>query len=121
MYKLKVKDGFSAGHQIKGYRGKCEGIHGHNFAVEIEVQGKKLDKLGLLIDFKLLKRYLSDVLDKMDHKLLNKVGPFQKQNPSAENIARYIFQNLSKKLPAGVRLSEVSVWESDQSGATYQP
>jgi len=119
MYKLRVIDGFSAGHQIKGYKGKCEDIHGHNFRVEIEVQGNKLDKLGLLIDFKLLKKYLGEVLDKLDHTLLNRVGPFQRQNPSAENLARYIYQNLSRKLPAGVRLSEVSVWESEKCGATY--
>jgi len=121
MYQLRVSDWFSAGHQLKGYKGKCEAVHGHNFKVEVTVSGSKLDKTGLMLDFKALKKGLAEVLAKLDHTLLNKVPPFNKKNPSAENIAQYVYERLSKKLPAKVRLVEVCVWESEQAGASYQP
>jgi len=121
MFSLKVTESFSAGHQLKGYRGKCEAVHGHNFKVEVMVEGDQLDKCGLLIDFKLLKKLLDGVLDKLDHTLLNKVPPFNKINPSAENLAKYIFEKLEKKLPAGVELVETCVWESESAGASYRP
>jgi len=119
MYRLKVIDWFSAGHQLKGYKGKCEGLHGHNFKVELTVSGESLDKLGLLVDFKTLKQDLARLLEKLDHKLLNRVAPFNRQNPSAENLAKYIFEKFAAKLPSGVELEEVWVWESEQAGAYY--
>jgi len=121
MYQLRVFDWFSAGHQLKGYQGKCEAVHGHNFKVEVTVSGNKLDKTGLIVDFKVLKKSLAEVLARLDHTLLNKLPPFQKKNPSAENIARYIYEKLSEKLPAKVKLVEVCIWESDQAGVSYQP
>jgi 6-pyruvoyltetrahydropterin/6-carboxytetrahydropterin synthase len=119
MHRLKIIDSFSAGHQLKGYKGKCESLHGHNFRVEAMVAGGKLDKIGLLIDFKILKKILGEVLEKLDHKHLNQLPPFSKKNPSAENIAEYVFKELAKKLPDKVKLCEVWVWESDQAGACY--
>jgi len=119
MYRLKISDSFSASHQLKGYKGKCESLHGHNFKVELVVEGKKLDKLGLLLDFKTLKKILAGALEKLDHKHLNQLPAFSKNNPSAENIAEYIFRELARKLPRAVKLCEVCVWESDQAGACY--
>jgi len=119
MYRLKITDSFSASHQLKGYKGKCESLHGHNFKVELVLEGEKLDKLGLLLDFKILKKILTDVLEKLDHKHLNQIPAFSKKNPSAENIAEFIFKELSRKLPKAVKLCEVCVWESDQAGACY--
>jgi 6-pyruvoyltetrahydropterin/6-carboxytetrahydropterin synthase len=119
MYRLKIEDSFSASHQLKGYQGKCEGLHGHNFRVEVQVAGKKLDKLGLLLDFKVLKKILGDVLESLDHKHLNQLSAFAKKNPSAENIAELIFKRLEKKLPSAAKLEQVWVWESDQAGACY--
>jgi 6-pyruvoyltetrahydropterin/6-carboxytetrahydropterin synthase len=119
MYRLKIADSFSASHQLKGYRGKCESLHGHNFKVEVAVAGKKLDRLGLMLDFKVLKKILADVLEKLDHKHLNRLPAFSRKNPSAENIAEFIFQQLAKKLPEAVELCEVCVWESDSAGACY--
>jgi len=120
-YRLKVIDSFSAAHQLKGYKGKCENIHGHNFKVEIIVQGEKLDRTGMLLDFKLLKKLLAKILEQLDHKDLNQIPVFKKDNPSSENIARFIFQKLSPKLPLGIKLIEVCVWESETACASYQP
>ena len=119
MYHLKITDSFSAAHQLKGYRGKCEKLHGHNFKVEIIVKGEKLDKTGLLIDFKKLKKILNQTLETLDHQLLNQIPEFKKNNPSSENIAKYIFNKISPKLPENVTLYQVSVFESDTASASY--
>jgi len=121
MYQLKITEWFSAGHQLKGYHGKCEEMHGHNFKVELLVEGKKLDATGLMIDFKDLKEWLGEILEELDHKVLNQVPAFSRENPSSENIARYLFKKISPKLPRGVRLTEVWVWESENAGAAYRP
>lgn len=120
MYRLKITDWFSAGHQLKGYQGECEELHGHNFKVELIVAGRKLNSIGLLVDFKELKKLLSQVLEELDHKVLNHLPSFRKSNPSSENIARYISEKISSRLPKGVKLIEVWVWESESAGASYQ-
>jgi 6-pyruvoyltetrahydropterin/6-carboxytetrahydropterin synthase len=118
---LRVRDGFSSAHFLRGYEGKCENLHGHNWIVEVEVEGHELDsKTGILLDFKILKSVVRDVLSDLDHILLNDLEYFKKFNPSAENIARYIFEALKERLKAyNVSLRSVTVWESESASATY--
>ena len=119
MYRISVIDYFSSAHQLKGYKGKCEHIHGHNWKVEIEVESKNLNEIGLLIDFGDLKQMLGRILSELDHKILNEVDEFLAQNPSSELIARYIYRMVKEKLPAGIRLISSTVWESERSKAMY--
>jgi 6-pyruvoyltetrahydropterin/6-carboxytetrahydropterin synthase len=119
MYRLTVFDYFSSAHQLKGYRGRCESVHGHNWKVEAEVEGNTLDDIGLLIDFKELRSILKDVIDRLDHVLLNDLVEFKNCNPSSELIARNIYAQMKDRLPHGVRLVTVTVWESDNAKAIY--
>lgn len=120
MFEVSIKAGFSGAHRLRGYRGKCEELHGHNWDVEVSVGTKKLNKTGLALDFKLLKQKLNDVLARLDHCDLDRLAYFRNVNPSAENIARYIYINLKKSLKIkGVKLIRVSVWETKDSCATY--
>ena len=120
MFEVSVRSSFSGAHRLRGYRGKCEELHGHNWDVEVCVGTDKLSKTGLALDFKLLKKKLDDVLARLDHCDLNKLVYFKNINPSAENIARYIYINLNKSLKIkGVKLTRVSVWETKDSCATY--
>ncbi len=121
MYRITVCDYFSSAHQLRGYKGKCENLHGHNWKIEIEVQGTELDNVGMLIDFKIIKELLKDSLAHLDHKMLNDIPPFDKINPSSELLAKYLFEKISVILPVSIRLSHVSVWESENSKATYLP
>lgn len=117
MFEVKVENTFSAAHRLRNYSdSKCESLHGHNWKVEIIVAGKNLDKVGMLLDFKILKEKLNKVLSKLDHKYLNNLDYFKKKNPTAENIAKYIFLNLKKEIP---NLKRVNVWESQTSEASY--
>jgi len=121
-FELRVEDSFSSAHNLKGYRGKCEDLHGHNWKVEIGVTAERLDRLGLVIDFKVIKGYLREVLDKLDHRHLNRMRYFKRVNPSSENIARYIYERLSLKLQRrGIHLKDVRVWESESASAIYFP
>ncbi|MCK9595196.1 MAG: 6-carboxytetrahydropterin synthase QueD [Candidatus Omnitrophica bacterium] len=117
MYKVKVEGVFSSAHNLRGYKGKCEDLHGHNWRVEAVVSGDKLDKIGMLMDFKLLKERLNFLLETLDHKYLNKQKPFNKTNPTSENIARYIYDRLKLKVRD---LRAVTVWENNTSCATYE-
>jgi len=121
MFQVKIIDWFSAGHCLRGYRGECEKIHGHNFKVELVVEGENLNSIGLLIDFKELKQILKNTLSELDHSMLNEHPFFSKNNPSSENLAKYIFENLKNKLPKGLKLAQTWVWESEKAGAGYQP
>lgn len=120
MYKIKIVTNFSAAHSLRGYKGKCESLHGHNWKVEVLVSSEKLNSLGIAIDFQELKKITSKVLEELDHKHLNDLEYFRKVNPSSEQIARYIFLRL-KKLIANqkYRLVEVLVWETETSCAGY--
>ncbi len=128
MFEVKVKTQFCAAHYLKNYKGKCEELHGHNWMVEAIVTAKKLDNKGMVIDFKELKKLLSDVVTSLDHKFLNELPQFSKSNTTSEIIAKYIFVELKKKLVRFlgvkkakiVKLSSISVWEQDNSCATYQ-
>jgi 6-pyruvoyltetrahydropterin/6-carboxytetrahydropterin synthase len=120
MYELKIISQFAAAHQLREFVGKCEELHGHNWKVEVYVRGNRLGKNGLLIDFALIKKQTEQVLDEMDHKFLNDLEAFKELNPSSENIARHIFESLSKELnDENVRVSRVTAWESDDACATY--
>jgi 6-pyruvoyltetrahydropterin/6-carboxytetrahydropterin synthase len=116
MFEIRVSAGFSAAHNLRGYRGKCEELHGHNCKVEVVVCGAKLDKQGMLMDFKRLRALLNNILDKLDHQHLNRLPYFKKANPTSENIAGYIYNKLK---PKETMLKSITVWESDSSSATY--
>jgi len=120
MYKLKIITDFDAAHQLRGYKGKCENIHGHNWKVEIEVISENLNEIGIAIDFKELKKISDEVVSELDHTFINEIPPFNQINPSSENIAKWIYLNLKSKLEKiPVKLFSVTVWESDNAGATY--
>ncbi len=116
MYSLKVESNFSSAHNLRAYKGKCEDLHGHNWKIEAVAESENLDKVGMVMDFKLIKNELSNILEKLDHKYLNKIKPFDKTNPTSENIARFIYEALKPKL-AG--LKSITVWENPTSCATY--
>lgn len=113
MYELMVENTFSAAHQLIGSKGPCEELHGHSWKVQVFLSGDKLDKVGMLIDFKKIKSSLAKTLEKYDHKFLNKVLKF---NPTAENIAKNIYQELKKPY---VLIAKVTVWESATAKASY--
>ncbi len=120
MFELTVRDEFAAAHYLRDYPGACERPHGHNWKVEIRVRGEKLNEIGVLIDFKDLKRLLKEVLEDLDHRDLNQHPAFRDRNPSSENIARHIFEELNKKLVSyPVKLVQVTVCETERSCASY--
>lgn len=120
MYEIAVEMDFDAAHSLRGYHGKCESLHGHRFKVIVTLKATKLDEIGLAYDFTLLKSHLGEILAKYDHTNLNEITPFNRINPSSENIARTIYKKLSKKLTGtAVALSSVEVWESPQSHVKY--
>ena len=118
MYELLVEDTFDAAHALQGYEGPCENLHGHTWKVQVALQGEKLNKIGLLEDFKTIKKVLKDILAAYDHKHLNEIAPFDQENPSSENLARVIFEAIKQKMSTVVK---VSVWESATSCASYKP
>jgi len=124
MYEVSVDETFAAAHNLRGYKGKCENLHGHNYKVRVVLAGKELDSVGLLYDFVHLKQVIQGVIRTLDHKYLNETPPFDKLNPSAENIARHIFDQTSKQLqpsPNGAGIASITVWETETTAATYRP
>ena len=120
MFELNVESEFASAHYLRGYKGKCERVHGHNYRVMLTVKGNKLNKIGLLVDFSELKTALGKVMDILDHRLLDDLPYFKKVNPSAENIAKYIYDSMSKSLKSkSVKLSKVTVWETARASASY--
>jgi 6-pyruvoyltetrahydropterin/6-carboxytetrahydropterin synthase len=121
MYQVSVEGHFDAAHFLREYGGKCENLHGHRFKVVVSLKMAKLNKIGLAYDFVELKRHLGEVLSRFDHTSLNDVPPFDKINPSSENIAVTIYDELKGRFSGGVTLSSVEVWESPESRVTYSP
>jgi len=122
VYELTVTGRFSAAHQLRNYKGKCENLHGHNWKVEATVTAADLNEIGLGMDFKDIKHALNDILNELDHLHLNDLPMFQTENPSSEVIARWIFERLSEHLDSKrVQVARVTVWESDDACATYIP
>jgi 6-pyruvoyltetrahydropterin/6-carboxytetrahydropterin synthase len=122
MFEVTIEETFAAGHALRNYRGKCENVHGHNYRCQVTLEGAELDEIGLLVDFVELKRVVHGVLDRMDHQWLNEFPPFDKLNPSAENMAKYIYDEVTSGLKPrdGVKISLVKLWETDTAYATYR-
>jgi len=123
MYEISVDTTFAAAHNLRDYYGKCEDLHGHNYKVRVVVEGPELDSTGLLFDFVHLKQVIQGVIQSLDHKYLNELAPFDRLNPSAENIARHIYDETAKHLLEtrnAARVSGVTIWETDTSAATYR-
>jgi len=121
MYELTVTGHFDAAHALRGYEGECRLLHGHTWDVEVTVAGEELDEIGIVYDFKALKSDLASVLEPYDHAYLNEVAPFDEISPTAENLARVLFERLTAVVDARVRVVEVGVWESPVAKLTYRP
>lgn len=123
MFEITIEETFVAGHALRNYKGKCENVHGHNYRCHVTVTGQELNDIGLLVDFVELKKVLHGVLDRLDHQWLNEFPPFDVLNPSAENIAKFIYDEVSLGLKGrpGARLASVKLWETDTASATYRP
>lgn len=121
MFELKVVSHFAAAHQLTELAGPCERLHGHNWKIEVYVRGRELGKDGLLIDFKTLRKATEKALQEFDHRFLNEIQAFKTESPSSENIAKYIYQSLSRDVDDDrVKVDRVTAWESDSACATYR-
>ena len=119
-YTLKVLSEFAAAHSLRDYPGDCKRLHGHNWKVEVEVAASELDALGMAIDFKAVKAAAKEVGDRLDHRYLNDIAPFDGINPTAENLAAYFFRELAKLLDDGrVRVHAITLWETDRACVRY--
>ena len=122
MYELKIITHFSAAHQLREFQGQCEHLHGHNWKIEVCVTSDVLDDAGIVIDFRILKNHVETIMATLDHKFLNDLAPFKDQNPSSENIARYVAEELSSLVDSNeIKVSRVTAWESENSCATFYP
>lgn len=122
MYQISVEQHFDAAHFLRGYRGKCEALHGHRFRVVVRIKSLAVNDIGIAYDFMELKQHLADIISRFDHTCLNDVSPFDQINPSSENIATTIYEELQSRLAgAPVSLSCIEVWESPESGVSYSP
>jgi 6-pyruvoyltetrahydropterin/6-carboxytetrahydropterin synthase len=121
MYQVSVEKDFDAAHYLRNYQGKCENMHGHRFKVVVHLEADKLNEIGLAYDFTILKKQLGDILARYDHTCINDIPPFDKLNPSSENIAATIFNQVNPLLPKEITLLKTEVWESPQSCATFIP
>jgi 6-pyruvoyltetrahydropterin/6-carboxytetrahydropterin synthase len=122
MYELTILTDFGAAHQIPGYPGKCCHLHGHNWQVEVTVAGDRVNELGMIIDFSILKEEVSRVIATLDHQMLNELEPFRQASPTSENIAIYIYDSLAvRPVLIAVTVQSVRVWESSRSSVLYRP
>jgi 6-pyruvoyltetrahydropterin/6-carboxytetrahydropterin synthase len=123
MFEVSVEQSFAAGHALRNYKGKCENVHGHNYKVQLRIFGTGLDKAGLLMDFGDIKRILREVIEILDHQFINDIEPFTTVNPSAENMTKWFYDEVMRRMPEGspVTLGEVKVWETDIQYAAYRP
>jgi 6-pyruvoyltetrahydropterin/6-carboxytetrahydropterin synthase len=122
MYEIVVEQQIESAHYLRGYKGKCENVHGHTYGITVRLKADKLNDIGLVYDFTDVKRLLDAVLDKYDHKLLNDIPPFDKINPSAENIAATVCREFQSKLTgAPVTVKAIEVWENTRQGIVFTP
>jgi 6-pyruvoyltetrahydropterin/6-carboxytetrahydropterin synthase len=122
MFEISVEHTFAAGHALREYKGKCENVHGHNYKVRVTIAGDKLNAAGLLMDFVDLRAQIKKFIERLDHRFLNDIPPFDKLNPSAENLAKYICDEIEPQARnQGLRVDGVTVWETDTTSATYRP
>ena len=121
-FEVMIERNFSSAHQLRGYKGKCENLHGHNYKIEIYARGRELDNIGLLVDFGELKEAADEVVQYLDHRNINELAPFDEElNPSAENLARYILERVAARVGDDrVRVYKVRCFETPTSVATYQ-
>ena len=120
MYTLMVETRFASAHQLCGYKGKCENLHGHSWKVQVFVTTDSLNHISLAMDFTDLKRIAAEIVDPLDHACLNNIPPFTEINPSSENLAKWVFDSLKPKVTCyQVKVKAVTVWESDTASATY--
>lgn len=129
MFEVTVEHTFAAGHSLREYKGKCENVHGHNYRVQVTVEGERLNGIGLLVDFVDVKRAVRQVSERLDHQFINDLEPFTTVNPSAENLALYFYEEVTNALQLEhnafnehpVRVAQIKVWETDTSIAVYRP
>lgn len=122
MFEISVEYSFAAGHALRGYKGKCENVHGHNYKVQVTIEGEQLDAAGLLMDFVDLRAAIHALVERLDHRFLNDLPPFDQVNPTAENLAKYLCEELEPQVRReGLRVQAVKVWETDTTTATYRP
>ncbi len=119
MYELTVESEFSAAHVLNGYPGACKRTHGHNWKVLASVKSMNLDELGMVMDLVELKKHLENCLMQFDHQLVNEIPPFDRMNPTSENLARYVFGWLKERLPQKVQVSKVQIFETDKLSVSY--
>lgn len=119
MYKIFIETHFAASHQLHGYQGPCKALHGHTWKVRVEIETDKINKIGISFDFKELKAITESVIKRLDHRHINDIAPFDKKNPTAENLSQYIHEEVKKNLPIHVRISQVVVWESASYAVSY--
>src|SRR5213075_1829069 len=123
MFEVTVEDSFAAGHYLRNYKGKCENPHGHNYKIRVTLAGAELDKAGLLLDFKDLREVMKPVIERLDHQMINEVEPFTTINPSAENLAKYFYdetnRGLAQTTDGRVSVKDVTIYETDTTTATY--
>ena len=113
---------FAAAHAIRGHRGGCQNLHGHNYRVRVHAAAAELDELGMVVDFADLKRVVAEVLSPFDHRVINDVPPFTERNTTAELLAEHVFQEVAARLgDARVRVTRVEVWETPSACAVYEP
>ena len=120
MYKVSATTNFASAHKLRGYEGLCENLHGHNWSIKVQLGSKQLDEIGIVYDFKKLKKNLTDIVILLDHKYLNEIPPFDKINPTSENIAKYIYDSLSEIVPPHIKVFSVEIGESEKYTATYE-
>ena len=119
-YTLKVLTEFASAHTLRNYPGACSRMHGHNWKVELEIQASALNDIGIAIDFKAMKQAANDVCDRLDHQYLNDLVPFNKINPTAENIAAYLYAEISRLINDDtVKVSALTLWETDRACVRY--
>ncbi len=122
MYQLVVQVSFCGAHFLRDYEGPCANLHGHNYRVEVRISGRELDNAGMLVDFKKVKQTVEDILRPFDHRVTNDIPPFDRMNPTAENMARFVHESLTEALgPSGLTVDCVGVWETEKYGAFYSP
>jgi 6-pyruvoyltetrahydropterin/6-carboxytetrahydropterin synthase len=122
MYEISVVTGFSAAHSLRDYEGECARVHGHNWRVRVTVRADEPGANGIAIDFRDLKRLTNEVVARLDHTCINEVAPFDVRNPTSENIARWLCEELRPKLSAsGVTLARIDVQENENSSVSYFP
>ena len=119
MYTISIEARFSAAHQLVGYKGHCGRMHGHTWKIRVEVKTYQIDEIGISIDFKELRSLTESVLASLDHQTINEIPPFDKMNPTAENLSRHIYKEIEKDLKPPIRMVSVTVWESENHAVTY--